>query len=1386
MEGRNQASKTKLRVEGKNGITAETSNSTMFIFSNCTTSLWNVFLDSGGMGTTIGRLRSSSVRIVGSRILSNADNSPFVIDGGESGVGSSICVIDNSDTRHNEHFTTRSDLTTDPTPNYIFTLCTFKNCSVGNGAAVYAYYVAVNIQIDNCSFHACIADYGGVIYLEPPYNGQQTLSLASSSFADCYAYSSGGSLYVKNISSLSISECAFLNSTASRYGGGAMRVMYSSFGGAPGISHTLFQKCAATSTDSAAGGAALQIRLCPSHKLTFVQFRQCHSKLGLGHDIGLYDTPFTPDSYSTCDSTSSPTHRVTDLTTSPETDLSNLLAIPDFEATIESLASTQTGDDTVTLTLTLNKAVSGTMIVMVTNVEESREDVDGEAPTIGRLLLFSFSSSTVGTCSSSCGQSGLLQRPLSDYTLLAASLSNLNVAVPSSAVISVTPILHHALCVLDASRTEVEVTFSGFDIPKGHCTLTLNDSTTLDVTFNDNENGRSVGNITTGVSGKAGELSEKTEYSISGMVSQMSPSASIVIAPGVAFSVETASRLSKVSVSEFLDLKKTKVKLAFESVGLEKNKAYRMEMERTDTSEDKITREVLTDGNGVLVDAIEILYPFVTDPEERKQQLKFDGSYRVLSLTSSDRPRSVLISNFLIPMPDEPSRFVEIVKTDDEGLNSTTLTLSSRALTVGVNYEMKVTGTPLTSSSSTASSNSLHDTSIKFTVSSATVNTLKLTLYPLADAIVKYGHSYSVDWMKVVGGDPIIIETDGCGFETPKEPSRICNCAEAALNKDQSIVTISLEGRALNESLVSIWVSLGGINWESSTIREISETHCKAEFLVASEQSSTHLKYTGEYTLCLNPSEPDTLLVDSGITFRVPAPPCITSLACVFVNSLQNLCKIQVKGTDLRVGTEYEVTLNNTVTFGVRFKTSTEGESEEVSIGKNEKLKHNTRYTLTDVKPTRDDDGEILHSGTLSFTTKEQTAIEVLVREGGGSETQDCGTMKDPCSCVLVGWRGGEEGGVESVIVKIDGSGRFGGRVVVGEKSVEIGGLFAIENELKVESSDLGKDGEEGVVSVSGGRVVIGGVRLSLPSGWEMGEKKVGSVLSGFGECVVREVSIVSRLKGEGVGMGLVCWLGGSLSVEKIVMEGVEMEPGRVLVNCSSSKKDVSFEMAESRFVEVETQNAELVRFSSKSKDSHFEMKDCVFLSTERVESEKVEDGMGVIVVETWQEKTEIRKCVFSESGTVIGRGGEEKKGGVLSIVVGSSNVRERREVGLLGNLFVDSSVSWSESGEERRGGVAVWSVGVGQTKIDLCGSWFEETGVSGVVFDRDRYGVPILERKRKIVPCLSGCGSVGLVVVGGRTVPVICRAGSSFSGCSLRMVSNEAEHLMNPNNTEL
>ncbi|KAK2955687.1 hypothetical protein BLNAU_9377 [Blattamonas nauphoetae] len=712
--------------------------------------------------------------------------------------------------------------------------------------------------------------------------------------------------------------------------------------------------------------------------------------------------------------------------------------------------------------------------------------------------------------------------------------------------------------------------------------------------------------------------------------------------------------------------------------------------------------------------------------------VKYGHEYVLTSMIQKGESESILFENdgCKFRTPSEPARLKSIaaseLKGDQKSLIS--LTITTAALLPNTPYSLTLLSTWTGQTPS-------HKRVLTMTTTEAgLLPVFDACLYPfvtLSGSQLSYNTTYNVDSLSWSEGKTLV--DFGLSFSIPVEPARVED-VDFHLSGNRRRLEVTLIGRHLAEGMGKVCLKKDNQVWESLDVIELmNSTHAYAEFNVDETQSPSHIKYQNEYQVVPMGDASSGFFVNEDVVILVPAPPHITSIHCEFLNSLQNICKIQLKGTDFIVGTEYDVTLNNKVRIIVRFKTSSEGESEGVSIGKNGKLQYNTRYTLTDVKPLLNDDGEILHSGTLSFETGYQKVLEVIVREGGSSEISECGTIGKPCESVLVGWRVGEDEGVSGVVVKIDESVGFGGRVVVGEKEVEIGGLFEGENDLKVSSGDLSEDGVEGVVSVSGGRVVIVGVRLILPSGWEMREKRVRTVLSGFGECVVRSMSIVSGWKGEGVGMGLVSWLGGSLSVEKIVMEGVEMESGILLVNCSSLKKEVSLDLTSNRFIGVETRNVPLVDFSSKSKESCFSMRDCVFVSTERVESGVVGDRMGVIAVETWQEKMSIENCRFSDCGTVEGRSGSSKKGGVLIVVVGGSNVGERKELELLGNVFMDSCVSWSGSGEEKRGGVTVWSVGVGQTKIDLCGSWFEETSVSGAVLDRDSFGIPIVDGKRKI-----------------------------------------------------
>ncbi|KAK2955668.1 hypothetical protein BLNAU_9358 [Blattamonas nauphoetae] len=382
-------------------------------------------------------------------------------------------------------------------------------------------------------------------------------------------------------------------------------------------------------------------------------------------------------------------------------------------------------------------------------------------------------------------------------------------------------------------------------------------------------------------------------------------------------------------------------------------------------------------------------------------ELEYGKTYTVSSFRKGEETDELFFETNEITIGSEPSRLAKITRNDDSGLNSTTLTLSSRVLSVGEKYEVKVTGTPL------SSSNANHETTFTFTASSSTLNTVPLTLYPFEDAILEYGHSYCVDWMKVVGGASIFVEPETCGFKTPTEPARIYSSTGAILSKDRTNVTISLEGRALGDPLGSIWVSVGDTFWESSTMRKISETLCEATFLVSPEGDGTHLKYKGEYTVCLKPDEPSSLLVDSGITVHIPAPPRITEVKFSFTNSLGTGCIAILTGTDLVVGTEYSVKLNTSHTFSIVVKSSTLAESSEMLIGFEGALAYSADILIDSVEPTDEESGDVLipSPSFIGQTQARPNVNEIFVDTETGNNDWTCGNSSRPCSTMDAAWK---------------------------------------------------------------------------------------------------------------------------------------------------------------------------------------------------------------------------------------------------------------------------------------------------------------------------------------------------------------------------------------------
>ncbi|KAK2952835.1 hypothetical protein BLNAU_12156 [Blattamonas nauphoetae] len=174
-------------------------------------------------------------------------------------------------------------------------------------------------------------------------------------------------------------------------------------------------------------------------------------------------------------------------------------------------------------------------------------------------------------------------------------------------------------------------------------------------------------------------------------------------------------------------------------------------------------------------------------------------------------------------------------------------------------------------------------------------------------------------------------------------------------------------------------------------------------------------------------------------------------------------------------------------------------------------------------------------------------------------------------------------------------------------------------------------------------------------------------------------------------------------------------------------------------------------------------------------------------MISTGQERTESKKCVFSDCGTLWSdSGGRKKIGGVLIVEIRRESVLDRKEVRILDSVVMNSSPQRESEGEEMSGGVVVWSSGKGVVVVDVGGSWFEETGFSKQELERNSLGMPIVSPKRKIMHSLSSDVPAGLVVGGGGCVPVIVRHGSSFSGCSLRVERRQTETTTQQNNDEL
>ncbi|KAK2954404.1 hypothetical protein BLNAU_10572 [Blattamonas nauphoetae] len=376
-----------------------------------------------------------------------------------------------------------------------------------------------------------------------------------------------------------------------------------------------------------------------------------------------------------------------------------------------------------------------------------------------------------------------------------------------------------------------------------------------------------------------------------------------------------------------------------------------------------------------------LLYP------SSSAELEYGKTYSVSSLQKGDSTTELFFEANSIEMTPEPPRLVKVESIDAVGLNLTTLTLSSLALTDGAKYTLELKGTPLDSSS-----NSAHVVPLSFTSTSQPTHSFPLSLYPTEDADLKYGHSYSVDWMKT-GDIPTIIETDACSFSTPIFPERLVNlsCDGEFSDAKKKTITVTFESLGLKPlteySIVLKSTATDEVLSHTKSLKLKTNTngllasHTAVLFPVktVADELEGQLEFGLTYTVDGFKRGVDPLLYDTEhITLTTPPEPArLTKIDCTGSTDKEKKVTLSVTGRKMTPDETYTLALkvkdktsNSQLTVDVRFTTDESGTGSAVLFSTTSseiELDYDTTYEVTGV--TDSASSPILFEDGLTFTT---------------------------------------------------------------------------------------------------------------------------------------------------------------------------------------------------------------------------------------------------------------------------------------------------------------------------------------------------------------------------------------------------------------------------------
>ncbi|KAK2942929.1 hypothetical protein BLNAU_22140 [Blattamonas nauphoetae] len=388
--------------------------------------------------------------------------------------------------------------------------------------------------------------------------------------------------------------------------------------------------------------------------------------------------------------------------------------------------------------------------------------------------------------------------------------------------------------------------------------------------------------------------------------------------------------------------------------------------------------------------------------------LEYGKSYSVskFGVDGTDSEDSLFFEASSVEITVEPPRLASVVISPAVGFNSSTLTISTRALTANKKYLMKLRGVP-----SSSGANADDSRSIEMSFSSGNVVEIARTLYPLDEADLLFGHSYTVESMTEDGNTTSMWIEDASSFSTPIEPERLVSIERSDFTDDlKTTIDLSFSSFALSAStnykLILESVPKSGEQAHQRTLplsTDASGNLVKYEAVLypfaTSESAKEQLSFSTNYKVFkifnLQNGENEILFDSITTSFETPAEPKrITQLSKKDESDEMKKANFEVEGRAMCENEEITFTVKKTAddtesSFKVTFSSAVSGSGSAVLFSKTAseiQLDYDTQYEL--VAAYDSTNGEVIVMPKLGFTTIEEPVRLVDFENSGMSDKQ--------------------------------------------------------------------------------------------------------------------------------------------------------------------------------------------------------------------------------------------------------------------------------------------------------------------------------------------------------------------------------------------------------------